>query len=392
MSRTAARPGLEQAWRHIYDRTYHLDPDPAALGLDTSGWINTYTGEPYTRAEMAEWVDETVARIREHRPRRVLEIGCGTGMLGHRLIPEVEAYCGLDFSVGALQRFSRGMDPATRAMVCLLLGSAKDLDRVPRWDYDCVILNSVLQYFPDTRYVKNVLRQAAALVKPPGVLFLGDVRHRELLPVHHAWRAWRSEADDATAGAARDGAARRHRSDREWSADPVELAGLLRSVGARHVETRPKDGTLPTEMNLCRYDAVGHVRPAVAAVEPAEWIVWEPGAERRIDFAARRPVGFLGVPHTRLTPMLTAERALRDAPHDTPLGRLRAAVPDDGSSDEPLAALRASATEHGAVIRTDWARDRTGHTLDLAVLFEPDTPGQGDLLVGWPTAGQGEPA
>ncbi|MET9381017.1 class I SAM-dependent methyltransferase [Streptomyces sp. NPDC002928] len=388
MSRTGGRPGLEQAWRHIYDRAYHLDRPPAAPGLDTSGWVNTYTTEPYTQAEMGEWVDETVGRILEHTPRRILEIGCGTGLLGNRLIPQVEAYCGLDFSVGALQRFSRDLEPTTRSTVCLLLASAKQIGRAPRWDYDCVVLNSVLQYFPDAAYVQEVLQQAAALLKPPGVLFLGDVRHRELLTVHHAWREWRAGADDMAVLEARASAARRHRSDREWSIVPADLADMLRSVGAHHVETRLKDGTHPTEMNLFRYDTTGFFGPVRQAVDP-EWLDWKPGVERRIDWQAGRPLGLRNVPNARLAPLIAAERGLQDAADATSIGALRTAA-DSASYDDPLAVLRDAAAAHGAVIRTNWVRDRSGRTVDVAVLPGKESPETGPLLVRWPTTGQAD--
>ncbi|MPY55845.1 class I SAM-dependent methyltransferase [Streptomyces spongiae] len=383
---TAGRPSREQSWRYIYDRTYRLDrPQETAPHFDTSGWVSTYTAEPYTHTEMREWVDETVGRILEHAPRRILEIGCGTGLLGNRLIPEVEAYCGLDFSVGALQRFSLGMEPATKASVCLLLTSARDLSRVPKWDYDCVVLNSVLQYFPDTDYVLEVLRQAVDLLSPLGILFLGDVRHRELLALHHAWREWQTGADRMTARDAREAAARRHRADREWSVVPHDLTTLLHSVGVPHVESRLKDGTRPTEMNLFRYDAIGYVQPAHPLLAPADWIDWEAGAERRIDWHARQSVGLLGVPNVRLAPLLAAQGVLRDAQETTSIGELRDAVEPVGH-DDPLAAIQDMALAHGAVTRTNWARDRSGRTLDLAVLFEEDLPGAGPVLVGWPPA------
>ena len=50
---------------------------------------------------MREWVDVTVARIAALQPERVLEIGCGTGLLLYRLAPNCERYVGTDFSAVA---------------------------------------------------------------------------------------------------------------------------------------------------------------------------------------------------------------------------------------------------------------------------------------------------
>ena len=51
---------------------------------------------------MIEWRDATVARIRELKPKRVLEIGCGAGLLLLPLAPECEAYWGTDISQASL--------------------------------------------------------------------------------------------------------------------------------------------------------------------------------------------------------------------------------------------------------------------------------------------------
>src|SRR5262249_19557343 len=61
-------------------------------------------GEPIPPDEMREQVDETVERIRSLRPRRILEIGCGTGLLLFRLAPDCDRYVGTDFSTIALKR------------------------------------------------------------------------------------------------------------------------------------------------------------------------------------------------------------------------------------------------------------------------------------------------
>ena len=45
------------------------------------------TGEPIPEEEMREWIDRTVRRVAGLRPDRMLEIGCGNGLLLFRLAP-----------------------------------------------------------------------------------------------------------------------------------------------------------------------------------------------------------------------------------------------------------------------------------------------------------------
>src|SRR5690348_14851662 len=71
------RPAVH--WQQHWDRIYAQaapDMDPA---FNTVGWCSNYSGEPLSGEEMREHVDETVAQVLALQPRRVLEIGCGSG-------------------------------------------------------------------------------------------------------------------------------------------------------------------------------------------------------------------------------------------------------------------------------------------------------------------------
>jgi len=48
-----------------------------------------------------------------------------------------------------------------------------------------VIINSVVQYFPSTDYLLQVLEQAVRVVERGGNIFIGDVRSLPLLRAYH---------------------------------------------------------------------------------------------------------------------------------------------------------------------------------------------------------------
>ena len=98
-------------------------PTPRALppeaGGDATfnlqGWNSSYTGEPIPAGEMREWLEGTVGRLLALPHRRVLEVGCGTGLLLFRVAPEAERYRGTDFSA---RRPGAGPGRARPAATC----------------------------------------------------------------------------------------------------------------------------------------------------------------------------------------------------------------------------------------------------------------------------------
>src|SRR5690606_13931497 len=59
-------------WRQIYDAEY-TEVGTVVHGEEFAGWDSSYDGTPIPLADMREWRETTVERIRALRPRRVLE-------------------------------------------------------------------------------------------------------------------------------------------------------------------------------------------------------------------------------------------------------------------------------------------------------------------------------
>ncbi len=80
-------------WRTVHDDEVFNENDPVQdPSFNISGWNSSYTGEPIPEDAMREWVDDAVNRVLLQQPRRVLEIGCGTGLLLFRIAPHCERY------------------------------------------------------------------------------------------------------------------------------------------------------------------------------------------------------------------------------------------------------------------------------------------------------------
>ena len=98
--------GSEQVeqWQAVYDHAYSAQAgdDVEDPTFNIVSWDSSYTNEALPAEQMKVWVDQTVERITRHRPARVLEIGCGMGLLLFRIAPGCERYVGTDFSQVAL--------------------------------------------------------------------------------------------------------------------------------------------------------------------------------------------------------------------------------------------------------------------------------------------------
>jgi pyochelin synthetase len=245
----ADRDGHLRGWADLFDQRIYGDATPAEAAFDTTGWISTYTGAPIPDAQMREWVDDTVTQVLARHPRAVLEPGCGTGLLLRRIAPHTERYIGTDASQVALDRL--GALPGVE----LRRQDAADFTGIEPGTLDCVLLSSVVQYFPDLGYLRDVIAGALQALRPEGVVHLADLRdlrhHRRLTLASEVARA-----EDATPAATlRDAAERRLAQEAELLVDPALFAAL---PGVAAAELRLQSGSAHNELTRYRFTAVLH--------------------------------------------------------------------------------------------------------------------------------------
>ncbi len=260
-------------WNAVFETT-HIDAADGELTFNIKGWNDSLTGAPIPAEHMREWVDTTVDRLLDRPAKRVLEIGCGTGLLMWRLLPYVTEYTGTDFSRPAVEWLRDGLRRRPAHQARLHHREATDFTGVDAASADLVVINSVVQYFPDRDYLDAVLDRAVDATADQGRIFVGDVRNLALAPQFYARQALAHAEPGASAQnvarAARDLA---HR-DSELLISPEYFTALAaRSPRVTGVEILPRRGQHRNEMSLYRYDAVLHVgdRPAAPEAEVVTW-------------------------------------------------------------------------------------------------------------------------
>lgn len=165
-------------------------PDP--LDTETVGllWDTIAEDEDLARASgfnqnpgdgiSAAQIDTYVSHVRDlvlsaaptvDRPR-VVEVGCGAGLIAGALRDRVAGYTGVDVSAVALERAGREAGEGAR----FVRAAAADLGRVVApASADVVLLASVAQFFPGFEYLRSVLRDAVGALAPGGAVVLADL-------------------------------------------------------------------------------------------------------------------------------------------------------------------------------------------------------------------------
>ncbi|MEI5102702.1 amino acid adenylation domain-containing protein [Streptomyces sp. PmtG] len=369
-------------WRQVHDALY-ADSADEAWDEDPKPWKSVYDGQPMPLEQMLEWRDAAVAQVLRHAPRRVLEIGVGSGLLLSRIVGEVEEYWGTDISATVVDRVRAQAEQAGHgARVRLSVQAADDLSGLPRGGFDTVVLNSVIQYFPSVDYLDHVLRQAMDLLTPGGRLVVGDVRNAATLRLL-AFAVQRTAHPSATLDEARAPVEQALLAERELVVAPHWFTEWAQEHAAA-ADIRLKPGRAHNELTRHRYEVVLHKQPTdLLDLTDAPAVTWGgevsdlAGLGARVDQAEGGPLRVTGIPNARLA----AEAAAATSP--------RATAP----SGRPLdpADLDAWARQRGLDAVLTWS-DESVHAFDVVLLPERDS-GQRALCGGFvPSGTAGRPA
>lgn len=248
---------LTEKWQTVWNETYRATSSTDTSWDDLSGWLSSHTRQPIPNEEMREWVALTVSSILDLKPQRVMEIGCGTGLLLSRLAPHVKQYTGIDFSREVLDQLKARLEAHALNNVAILCRGADDLHDIENESVDTFVINSVAQYFPNADYLVQALLGACSKVVDGGRLFLGDLRGLQMLDLQHT-SVQLFQAEDSCD---KDELNRRIQSAIEREEELLihpRFFSALRCLEPRiqSISLRLKPGRAHNEMTCFRYDVV----------------------------------------------------------------------------------------------------------------------------------------
>lgn len=358
-------------WHALYEDMFREPRSEGDGSADFTGWNSSYTGQPLPLEQMNAWRDHTVERILALAPTRIWEIGCGTGLLLLPIAPRCAAYFGTDISESELSRLADVVTARELRHVTLEQRRADDFDAIGTKveAVDTIVLNSVVQYFPNLSYLHRVLLGALATVKRGGAVFVGDVRSLPLLEAFRATVELARAPADLGAERLRERVERAVAGERELAVDPaffLQLAEQHPEIG--QVEILIKRGHDDNELTAYRYDVVlyvGQQEQAFSDVVPRTF------AEVGATLAAVERWLAESKPETALLASVPNKRVLAGL-------RLVEWLNDDDCSAEQLASRVQQLADPGVHPEALW---QIGQSLGYAVRIRVATaPGELDVL------------
>ncbi|BAU64538.1 amino acid adenylation domain protein [Stanieria sp. NIES-3757] len=266
---------IEQ-WIKVWNDTYSQSSDSCDPTFDFTGWNDSFTGSLMSGEEVHEWVDCTIERILSLHPQTVLEIGCGMGLLLFRLAPHCTHYSGIDLSAEAINHIEQRLSKENLDHVDVIAKPAHDLEEFEPKSFDTIIINSVIQYFPNINYLVQVLEKVVKLVKPGGRIFIGDVRSLPLLEAFHTGVQLAQVPDFLPCDQLKQRIQTRIAQDKELVIHPDFFHVLKHYLPQiSQVETLLKRGHTQNELIRFRSDVILHVETKIETISEPLCFDWE---------------------------------------------------------------------------------------------------------------------
>ncbi|MBA3721150.1 MAG: AMP-binding protein [Parachlamydiaceae bacterium] len=147
-----------------------------------SGFLSSYTGEAFSDLEIHEISSNVYHKLKTFLSKdiNVLEIGCANGITMFEIAPHVSKYLGTDLSEIIIKKNKKRCLEEKHFNIDLECLPAHKIDQIQESNFGVIIINSVVQYFPNYSYLKDVLQKALKKIAQSGILFVCDIMDLDL--------------------------------------------------------------------------------------------------------------------------------------------------------------------------------------------------------------------
>jgi len=368
---------LVDQWTAVFNNTYSsntISQRNVRVAPSFTGWNSSFTDEAIPVAEMQEWLDGTLARIQALSPRKVLEIGCGVGLLLDRLAPACEQYWGTDLSAQAVEQLQQwSSSHQALAHVQLMNRQATDFAGIPAGTFDTVILNSVIQYFPSAQYLVEVLRGAVNVLDAGGRVFLGDLRHLGTLTLFHTSVQLARAPAGLAVGQLRGRIERAIAQEKELVIDPMFFEALRAAVPGIHaVRVFLRRGSADNELTRYRYDVVLDVGGHAPRSYPDTYFMRDTDTlallKERVQQYRPARIVIEGVANRRVATDLSAWKHLQATDAHCSVAELRERLRQDAVEGENPEDFWTLGDAHGYDVNISWTNGDSEGRFDVELI------------------------
>ncbi|OLT58220.1 non-ribosomal peptide synthetase [Moorena bouillonii] len=250
-------------WQEVFnEQIENEDREITDPLFNISGWRSSYDNQPIPEKQMRLWAGDVVTQVLAAKPKSVWEIGCGTGMLLFQIAPQTQNYYGTDISNVSLEYIKKQIEPEPDkySHVSLAQKRAEDMADVAPNTFDVVLLSSIVQYFPSMEYLLQVIEESIRVVKPGGMIFLGDIRNFYLMKAFHSSVQLYQATPSLSGQQLKSKIDRKMEQETELLVSPELFVCLKeKSPEISHVQIRLQRGKENNELNKYRYNVLLHI-------------------------------------------------------------------------------------------------------------------------------------
>ncbi|SKA37897.1 Methyltransferase domain-containing protein [Chitinophaga eiseniae] len=314
-----------ETWKELYETAYTKAEEIPDLDeeFNITGWNDSFTGEAIPPELMAQWLQDITGVILAESPKRVLEIGSGTGLIYYQLAGHIDRYIGTDFSSVSMAQMQRRIDKKERVYpeTTLKLCAAHDVTIDDTETIDTIILNSIIQYFPGEQYMTDVLAKCMSLLKGNGTIIIGDVRDLRLLPAFKRRLQLGALQDKTLIRDFNWQVEQEVLKEEELCFSPAYFYQLATVFpGITHVSIQWKDADYSNELSLYRYTVILHVGREKNVLRTG-WQSWDTLDDKKSVqlelLEGKELIALKDVPNPRLWKERLQDQALRSKAVDT---------------------------------------------------------------------------
>jgi amino acid adenylation domain-containing protein len=342
-----------ESWQNIYENQY-AEPlyRKVEEDIDITIWNDSFTGQKISADHIKEWLDEIISVVLSEPAVTLLELGCGTGLVYNKLAGHIKKYIGSDFSPSGVKKIhdsaasKPGLYPETHLQVC-----AAHLTETEAYSVDTVVINSVIQYFPNEQYLTLVIEKAISAVRGKGRIIIGDVRDLRLLEAFKTRFCFVRMPDETGIKEFRWSVSQEILKEEQLSVAPSFFYDLSRRFKEiSHVEILHKDCSQINEMSLYRYNVIIHLNTPVYTIR-SDIYDWN-GLNDAIRFAKCDASSFVirNIPNYKLFPEQQITKLTKEGNVAT-LGELRQLIKLEDDNNSPVRELILNLKAQGYLVR-----------------------------------------